>query len=357
MKRAFGMAPTLLAAGHRVTVLVEDHGDNLEAAASVPGLAVRTFAGGLTAWAEAAAKERWLGELTPEVVHLCGLGWRNFLHPAAVPGALFLPDHVELESSLPGTSRLRRTHIALLEWRALARYRQHVAASRYLVDLWTRRARRLGRRRAFHYFPYAVEPTAAPDAAAAVAYAAHRPAGRYVLYAGGFYRNYGFFTLLEATAMVAATVPGFHLVLLGRGPEQAAGEDWVRAHGLGAHVSFGGYVPVAELPLWLAGADALLSPLHDTVTDWARCPSKIPLYMAARRPVVTCRIGEAEAYLGALGHYYEPGSAASLAATLAGLWAEGRKPPVPYALEHLSWAHGTASWLAFVDAHRKGSLT
>jgi glycosyltransferase involved in cell wall biosynthesis len=170
--------------------------------------------------------------------------------------------------------------------------------------------------------------------------------GRYALYCGGMYRNYGFWTMLEAFVAMAKARPDFSAVLLGRGPEKEAGQTRVAEEGLKERIRFPGFVPEAELQLYLAGAAIHVSPLNDTITDRARCPSKIPMYMMTGRPIVTCRVGEAWEYLGNLGYYYSPGDAQSLAEVLGTLW-RARVRHIPYDLEKTSWRSLAIRYSAF----------
>ena len=51
--------------------------------------------------------------------------------------------------------------------------------------------------------------------------------------------------------------------------------------------------------------------------DWARCPSKLFMYLPFQHPVVTCQIGEAAELFGEKGLYYQPGDVDSLVCALS----------------------------------------
>jgi len=340
MKRAAGMAGPLQALGWEVEVLAEDHPDNREYFGAVTGLTASFFPHqGMRG--ERELKNQFLREGRWDLIHVCGLGWRNAVSRRC-GSALVVMDHVELESSLAGTPVLRRLAQAWLERWSRRYYTGAVGASRWLYN-WLQ----AGGVSQVQHLPYGTEFVDDTGLAREAArFLEPQKLGRYALYCGGMYRNYGFWTMLDAFITLANAHPDFSAVLLGRGPEKEAGMNRVEAAGLKERIRFPGFVPEGELQLYLAGAAAHVSPLNDTVTDRARCPSKIPMYMMTGRPVVTCRVGEAWEYLGELGYYYMPGETSSLASVLGDLWRKDNRL-VAYDLEKISWRAWAASYSEF----------
>jgi glycosyltransferase involved in cell wall biosynthesis len=79
------------------------------------------------------------------------------------------------------------------------------------------------------------------------------------------------------------------------------------------YVNFLGYVPEHEISSYLELANMLISPLNNTIQDWARCPSKIYMYLPFNKPILTCEIGEAKEIFGDKGYYFDNSDPESLA--------------------------------------------
>jgi glycosyltransferase involved in cell wall biosynthesis len=339
IKRAFGMAPWLRKAGVDVSIVCENAPAN-HAAAKATGARIETYArGGIPG--ERAQKLRLVRRQKYDLVHICGLGWRNDIKPRGKTAGMYIMDHVELESCLSGVSRIRRTLQRYLEWRSLSRYDGAVVASRFLRDSFQ------GRQRGpILYLPYGADPFAANAERGADEIRKKQGLTRFVLYAGGIYRNYGIWTMVDAVRSVIATFPDFQLVIVGRGPEENELRQAVREQALERNIKLLGYVSQAELDGLMLNAEGLMAPLNDTIADRARCPSKIPMYMMAGRPIITCKIGEAWEYLRESGRYYVPGDVGSLTNQFINLWraAPGFSKPVD---PEVSWEWLTGKYLEF----------
>lgn len=103
------------------------------------------------------------------------------------------------------------------------------------------------------------------------------------LYAGNFEPYQGVELLVDA----AAQLPGVGFLFLGGEPAAIeALRERARRAGVGVRCVFAGPRPVSDLPLFLAGADVLVSPrLRGENT-----PFKIYTYLSAGKPVVATRI-------------------------------------------------------------------
>jgi len=352
IKRAWGLAPHLVARGITTAVVCEDCAENRAAAAAVPGLEGHYYPAGLTMRAERAAKSVLVSGARGDVVHICGLGWRNALRRSAGSGR-FVMDHVELESAIAGTSPVRRLLQAGLERWSFDHYDGTVAASRYLEFLVRRR--QLGRRavRPVLWLPFAFdEQTLRPEAARAAEF--RREAGGRVTisYMGGLYRNYGVHDLVAAYRSSPALARAARLVFVGRGPEAESLRQQSRRTPEGGEIHYAGYLDERSLASFLFASDVLVSPLADTVQDWARCPSKTYMYLATRRPIVTPAIGENREALGELGFYYAPGNRASLAGALER--AAAVRTEMPYDLAAHTWVRRAADYVRWLETSLLG---
>ena len=116
--------------------------------------------------------------------------------------------------------------------------------------------------------------------------------------------------LLEAFARARARRGDIRLVLVGS-------RRRVRAAGVVAP----GFVGFEALRLWLGAADLCVIPLRDTVGNRGRWPGKMNDYLAAGRPTLMTKVGDAPSYLerGGAGWAVEPNAEAFGEALLARL--------------------------------------
>lgn len=144
--------------------------------------------------------------------------------------------------------------------------------------------------------------------------------GRFVLmFAGNLGMVQGLETIIEAAALVPASVPA-HFVFVGDGADRPRLEQLVHERRLG-NVQFVGRHPAAEMPDFLRAADGLLVHLRPSGIAEHAIPTKILSYLAAGRPIV-CAAGGASADLvreSGAGLTVAPGDPAALARAVARL--------------------------------------
>jgi glycosyltransferase involved in cell wall biosynthesis len=89
------------------------------------------------------------------------------------------------------------------------------------------------------------------------------------------------------------------LLVVGKGlaGEEVAFAEQLAARGLGERAVMVGWVDAAEVPHYLAAGDVAIYPLDDTLLNRTKCPVKLVDLMAAGRPVVAERVGQAAEYI------------------------------------------------------------
>ena len=354
MKRAFGLAQPLIRAGHDVTICMEDSPDNAAVLDAIPGCKSLLYKKA-TLWSERRQKNRLLKSREFDFVHLCGLGWRNALIPPLARSVCMIIDHAELESSFVGTSFVRRKAQQVLELLSVLTYRNVVVASQYLERFFRGTSQTLHLRRNILYLPYAA---ALPTSKETRVGGTDRNAGwgiassRLIMYTGNLYPAYGVMDIVSALIKLRNKRTDWMCVLTGRGPAREQLQNQIDAAGLQEVIRLIGRVPDDELESWMRAADVFVSPLQDTITDWARCPSKTYMYIMYEKPIVTCRIGENYTALGNSGFYYSPGDVDSMGEAIdAALdvppdWRPG------YRKEDHTWAARAKSYEAWLSALR-----
>ncbi len=336
MKRAKGLAPHLLAAGHRVTVVAQDTAENREYFSGVEAETVFFSGSGLLS--EIRQKACILQRRHPDIVYACGWGLRNL---PAMLGSTAIVEHAELLSANRGSSALNRQKNLLLEWASVLFADGLVLASSYLLRTYQRRDV-LGRTKQLH-LPYGLNLEDVP----AVQSREFEGSPSRVLYMGSLYASYGIFDIVDAVAHVAEAEEPVEFIILGDGPDRQEAIERARSLGIEDDIRFEGYVDEEVLDEYLASADVFLAPMFDTVKDKARCPSKIPMYMRHRKPIVTCRIGEVPEYLGDRGFYYASGDAESMAEQI--LRASRIRDPIDYDLQRVSWERLADEFLSWLE--------
>ncbi len=315
------MAPILAASGHAVTVIAEDHPANRQLLGTLPDVDCQYVARS-SIRGDIRAKAARIQGRGFDVIHSCGLDPRTFVPRKARRGAFWIVDHVERLSALATMPWYKRAFWRWAERRALLAADGTIAASRYLEFLFRARLLERGAHRPLLWLPYAVPASFVAEIRDRQA-SWPKQAEKTLLFAGGFYRAYGVYDIVAALSRLKAHEPRWSFLFLGKGPEKQGLIDAVRDAALTDRVTFAGYLPMPDYIRTLAEADVLISPMHDTEADWARCPSKLYYYLATRRPIVTAAIGENVEVLGDSGHYYQPGSPQSLAEALAGAMQAG----------------------------------
>jgi len=138
--------------------------------------------------------------------------------------------------------------------------------------------------------------------------------GPLAVYTGNLDRRQGVPELIEAWPEVRRACPAAQLLIVGGEPDEVTAYRRLAAEKLGAALDgraivFTGKRPAAEMPAFMALADALVSPrLEPLVT-----PFKIYTYMASGRPIVATALPTHETVLGPASAFLVEPTAGGLA--------------------------------------------
>lgn len=354
MKRAIGMADPLLLLGWEVAIIAQDSEENRKRIAMECSDAVQVYyypEG--TAAEEVRIKTALVNEIAPDYILFCSFSFRNrVLKNKLKLKSTILIEHSELPSGIPDNKGLRRYAMLALEYWSVLYADGLLCASKYLCGTYVKRAAQLFRKQLpVHYSPYAFNNEVVESPRVRYHELKEVYKGKTLLiYMGTLTRNYGLFTMLQAMEIIGRERSDVHLLLLGRGRHQDEAKDYVKEKGLSMQVQFLGYTAEEELSSYFAAADAFISPLNDTVQDWARCPSKIYMYIPFDKPVFTGKIGEPLEIFGKEGYYFDNHAPASLAGLISQLASGGLKPVSVDKGAH-SWEKRAADFTEWINSN------
>jgi glycosyltransferase involved in cell wall biosynthesis len=134
------------------------------------------------------------------------------------------------------------------------------------------------------------------------------------------------------------------LLVVGKGlaGEETAFAEQLHAQGLTRQTVMVGWVDAAEVPHYLAAGDVAIYPLDDTLLNRTKCLLKLVDLMAAGRPVVAERVGQAGEYLvdGESGVLVPSGDATAFSEAVVALLRDGdRRRRMGEAARQRIWGH------------------
>jgi glycosyltransferase involved in cell wall biosynthesis len=348
LKRATGMAEPLIARGHEVFIVIEDSPDNRERLEFECPNAKVLFCQRLDRKHDQREREALARSVDPDVVWICGLGVRNWVRfRTGRKRPVFLMDHVELFSGIQRMSRWRQLWDAFIEWRSLFAFDGHLCASRYLESLFSGRIARFGGTARTFYFPYAYGDGLLKAEPEKVATLRERYPGKVILYMGSFYENYGCLDMLKAVQQLVEHREDFYFVMMGGGPLKERCRGWTQEPAMKGRAEVLGYIPEEDLAHWFAAVDAFVCPLRDTIQDWARCPSKLYMYLPFKKPILTSAVGEAVTLLHEDAFFYTPGDVKNLAEAMEAAMDAGDWRPTVNPEKH-NWNTRADQWLVWM---------
>ena len=348
-QKLYFLAAGLAHAGRPVRVLVPDLAANRALLGKLAPEIPATFYPFRHAAAEFRIKNALVSSLAPAVAYVVGLGLRSTLtagrpwsHPRVIQ------DLDELPSAITTFSAARRLYCRAIEAVAWRRSHAFTLASDYLVEAARRRRPNLGDK--ILHLPVAIsreEHVVDPALAAALRQRHH--GRRVLLYIGSMNRFYQVDELLELAAAFAVRDPTVLIRVLGDGPDLGHFREQAQARSLAATIAFEGHVAREHLASHMDAADTLLFPFHDTLFNRTRCPTKSYHYAAARRPVVTNRLGEVAKLFGESACYYRQGDIADLVAACERALARRDGFSNGLSFEELTWDARAAAFDRWLD--------
>lgn len=336
-KRALGMANPLHALGWEVHIIMEDAAENRHRVALECNEQIHLhYFPASSAYQEVRRKNQIIRQIQPDYIYLCAFVFRNIV---SVPSnCKILTEHSELQSRM-NNSLLKEWRFRLTEYFSVLYTDGILNASLYLQKVYDQRCNRLGLKRPMLYFPYAYHRNICTSNNSPITFE-KRKEERFFLFMGSMAVNYGCFTMIHAFEKIRETNPSLKLLLIGKGRAYNDVLSYIKEHQLENTIHTTGYIEEEEIPTYFSQADAFLSPMNDTPQDWARCPSKLYMYLPYQKPIITCRIGEPYEVLGEEGIYFKPSDVDSLVNAILRLAEQDQWTLVINPLEH-EWEYRT----------------
>lgn len=313
-KRALGMAVPLSNSGWKVHIIMENSEENHHRETLLNDKRVSFYYYPCSSvFKEIKAKKQILITIKPTYIYLCAFVMRNII-PIHFKCKKFV-EHSELLSAVNHRSTIRKICDIILEYYSIIYADGILNASNYLQNVYTRRLKHLHfvKNKPMLYFPYAYNPNQMQIKRNDFLPEFDLYKNKTVfIYLGTISKNYGIFTIIEATKKLKETYSDFCVIVLGYGKDYDRAVKLVNQYDLSKNVYMHGFIEEEYIADFFSLASAFISPMNDTIQDWARCPSKLYMYLPYKKPIITCRIGEPLATLKDKGLYYLPNNINSL---------------------------------------------
>lgn len=307
MKRATGLAEPLIDLGHEVHIIALGCQENESRFDLECPRAYIHYFPVTSAYKEIKYKRKLIEDINPDFIYVCAFVVRNFICKYNIgKGIIIVTEHSELLSALPSVKYWKRAVYYCMEELCKYLYHGQIAASKYLEDYFKNKLSDK-KRNTVLYSPYAYNQDILLEKTAIYNIIKKRYEGyKIVLYMGNLCLNYGFSFLIEAAKFIHSSSHPIKILIMGDGVHKKIAEKLIKDFHLSDSVELLGYVKEEDLGSYFSLADAFISPLFDTVQDWARCPSKLFMYLPFNKPVLTCKIGEAkELFMNDYKYYYD----------------------------------------------------
>lgn len=316
-KRALGLANPLSDLGWEVSILMEDTEENRHRVLMECDNRVNIYYfPHCSMLNERKWKNNKIKNISPDYLYICAFVTRNIVG-IGYSRTKRLVEHSELQSSIPDMKGLRKIFCYMSEFYSIIYCDGLLNASKFLQKKHLKRASKLFcRKKPMLYYPYAFNP----DIISVIdGNDVKEKFQKYLkqttfVFLGTITRNYGVFTILEAVQkLLMQNVGKFKVLLLGSGRHYKEALDFVHENKLDDYVELPGFIDEEDISSYFSVASAFISPMNDTIQDWARCPSKLYLYLPFKKPIITCEIGEPYEILRSKGFYYATGNSDDLA--------------------------------------------
>ena len=314
-KRALGLANHLNNLGWNVYILMADKGENrhrvdMECSSDIHVI-FQTFN---SAKDEVSKKNKEIKNIQPDYLYICGPVFRNMVK--CPKGCKMLIEHAELQSGFLEKKGLKKMKHLFEEYYSIIKADGLLNASVYLQKVFKERAKKVFKGKLpMLYYPYAYSGNTLKNVN--IDYTTDKfkrfNNKKTFIFLGTVTRNYGVFTIMDAIKKLKDKYDNFQVCILGRGRHFDEAKSYVQENNLDSIVFMPGFIEEEEISEYFSMADAFISPMNDTVQDWARCPSKLYMYLPYKKPIITCKIGEPYEVLKDEGLYYEPGNSSEMA--------------------------------------------
>lgn len=274
----------------------------------------------------------------PDYVHFLNPSRKAALFRIREPGAKMIGDwedwHVHLQ--LP---TIQRTAVAALDAFNRKTTQLRITCSQWLQSEFQRRG--LAN---VEYIPYGVSVREQVDSN-------YSPfTEKTAVFMGAINVHWDLDILFDAMRILALRGKHPKLEVIGKGPELERWQHFAAQNNL-PNITFAGYLADESMEQHLRSAHVLLFPIRPTAWNRARCPYKAFLYAAAKRPIITCKVGEVAALLGDRATYVEP-DPASFACGIEHAMAQSYTAEVNYCLEEHAWDKRADQFIDFIARER-----
>lgn len=352
-KRALGMANPLISHGWRVSILMEDNEENRHRVAleCSPKVQVLYFKKG-GALQEIQEKNKLLKRIKPDYIYICAFVNRNIV--GFTLKCKKIVEHSELQSAIPDIKGIHKLRVLCNEYFSIIYSDYILNASKYLQSYFIKQCKRIGKsKKPNFYFPYAYPSNILSRQKIDYnkeKYLKYKDKTIFV-YLGTITRNYGVFTILDAVKVLQQKYSNFKVLLLGRGRHYDEAHLYIKKKNLEKLVEMPGYIKEEEISIYFSLASCFISPMNDTIQDWARCPSKLYMYLPYKKPIITCQIGEPYEVLQKHGLYYKPGNFSQLANKMENVINQEEMPsPIDETLH--SWEYRTNEFINWITSQK-----
>lgn len=314
-KRALGLANPLADLGWKVSIILEDTDENRYRAKLECDERINVFFHHYSsALDEIKKKNIIIRQIHPDYLYICAFVKRNIVglgYPCKR-----IVEHSELMSATEGFNQLKKINFSLTEYLSIFYANGLLNASKYLQQHFQKVAFRLFRKNIpMLYFPYAynINICVNKDQLSIETFRNKLNIKRdefVFVFLGSVTISFGAYLMVEAIKQVIEKGKyKVRLFILGKGKYFNQLKEYVlKEPVLRNSVSLPGYVAEEDIPFYFSVADSFVLPMNDTIHDWARCPSKLYMYLPYNKPIITCKIGEPYEVLKQSGIYYECGS-------------------------------------------------
>ncbi len=337
-KRALGLANFLSDMGWNVSILMENTVENYNRVTLECDSRIKVcYYPHCSLKEEVKRKNLMINEINPDYIYLCAFVARNVV--ARNHRCIKIVEHPELQSKIKECDFKKKIYYFVMEHYSLIYADCILNASLYLQKIYKKRASYMLRRDIpMMYFPYAFNSNVVKKIDIDYCkekYISFKNTVNFV-FLGSITQNYGIFTILDAVRDLYVVNKKFKMLILGIGSDFEEAIQYVKNYELEDCIYMPGYIEEVEISEYFSIADAFISPMNDTVQDWARCPSKVYLYLPYQKPIITCKIGEPYQTLKEKGYYYIPGNSASLITQMLKV-IQDKQNVIDYDVDKFSW--------------------